>query len=978
MRWFLALASACLMASGSGASGAEPAPPRRHARAARLKGNLVLDGRLDEPAWKSAPAHTGFAMPLGLAGRRPIPPEVQTSFRVLYDEARIYFGIRCNEPKMADLVARAARKHDAAMWSDDDVELFIDPVGDRMEYYQLAVNTQATTVDLYFIERGNTGKGGWSSEWQARVHRGGDFWSAEIAVPFAVFHNRPSRTWADRWVFSISRTRKPEPSYFSQYSPAEKYHDVASFGTLGAIEVDRSRFNLCAESPRFRLEPAGKGYAVSASVKVENRGDAPFVGTLEMAVLAPGATPATAALRLGPRAATRVVLKRASITQQGKWPVVFRAKARSGYLSLAIRFDEWLTYRPMTVRLTRPNYRNSIYATQAIDAVEGEVTLGMPIDQVKGCMLKVVLSSSLKPPVASEARIDAGRVPFRLPAAHLPTGRYTVRAEVLRPAPGPKKGEPAFELVAAEEITLRKLAPAPAVEARVDDQGNLLIDGQPVFLRGWYGSMQYVVSAASLPQAQVPHSTNYMMGASDREQTDLGLYTMKGVTRLIDEAKAKLDQPIDGALKAKLRAAVAEVRNKRNVIGYYISDEPECRGLSPHFLRSLYDFLADEDPYRFCKIVSRAPQTYISACDVMCPHPYLNPQRLEDGTRKFGSYLRSIHNIISAAAKANDGSKAVWSMPQTFSYGGLRGRHPTFRESRWFVHTSIACGAKGIVPFIFNGYWNHHESRVAMGCVFEELTFLAPAWMNRDTDAPAACDNADVDVIAKHWRPPRAVRGHTFIVAANQSRRPAKGTFTVPALGKNKNRRLLVIRENRVVPVEGGKFTDKFDGLGAHVYTTLEVVPYFKTLDAIAKEISEHRGRQRVEGNLLASPGVRWAVGGFGRSFSSDSDLADGVRDAAGWFPVYGDRTQCLLVFAKPVTFSRITLHTPTIRDATLEARVGGKWRTLHEWKDQSLYELTYKGRAVTTDRIRIRPTKARVGYGSWLVHEITEMGVYK
>ena len=40
----------------------------------------------------------------------------------------------------------------------------------------------------------------------------------------------------------------------------------------------------------------------------------------------------------------------------------------------------------------------------------------------------------------------------------------------------------------------------------------------------------------------MPHSTNYMMGASDREQTDLGLYTLKGVTRLIDEAKAKLDE----------------------------------------------------------------------------------------------------------------------------------------------------------------------------------------------------------------------------------------------------------------------------------------------------------------------------------------------------------------------------------------------------------------------------------------------------
>jgi hypothetical protein len=103
--------------------------PKRHAAAARLEGKLVLDGKLDDAAWERAPVNTGFEMPLGVANRKPIPDDAQTSFRVLYDDSTIYFGIRCNEPKMNDLVVQAARQHDAAMWSDDDVELFFDPVG---------------------------------------------------------------------------------------------------------------------------------------------------------------------------------------------------------------------------------------------------------------------------------------------------------------------------------------------------------------------------------------------------------------------------------------------------------------------------------------------------------------------------------------------------------------------------------------------------------------------------------------------------------------------------------------------------------------------------------------------------------------------------------------------------------------------------------------------------------------------------------
>ena len=954
-------------------------PPRKHAAAVKAAGAIAVDGKLDEAAWAKAPEHTGFEMPLGQANRKPIPKEAQTAFRVLYDEATLYFGITCREPKMADVVVRAARQHDAAMWSDDDVELFLDPVGDRMEYYQLTVNTEGTMVDLYYIERGNTGKGGWSSDWQAAVHRGSDFWSVEIAIPFGLFHNRPSESWVENWAFSISRTRKPAPAYFSQFSPASKYHDVANFGTLGPIRVDKSRYNLIAEPPAFRLEPKeGGGYGVSASLAVANRGAAPFEGTLTMEVLAPKASGATVPLKLAPKSQRRIELSGAAVAEQGKWPVVFRAKSAAGWTAMVIRFDEWLTYTPLTIRITQPNYRNCIYATQTLEAIQGTVELGMPVEKVKGLPLRVTLSSAVAAPRVAEATVEGGEIPFTLSAGGLPEGRYTVRAEILRPIPKPKRGGPKHTIVAEAEATLRKLPPAPDVEVRVAEEGTLLINGSPIFIRGWYGSLGYVVGHSSFPQAQLPHSTNFVMGASEREQTDLGLYTLAGVTRTIDEAKAKLDQPIDAELKARLRERIAGARRKRNVIGYYISDEPECRGLSPVFLKSLYEFMAEEDPYRFCKIVSRAPETYIAACDVMCPHPYLNPVTLEDGKEKFGGYLRHIHNVIAAAAEANDGSKAVWSMPQTFSYGGLRGRHPTFRESRWFVHTSLACGARGIVPFIFNGYWNHHESRVGMGYVFEELAFLAPAWLQRGAATGATSSNGQVDVVAKQHKPERARHGHVFIVAANQSYGPNKTTITVPALAEGKVAHLLVVRENRTVAVKDGAFTDDFGGLGAHVYTTLEVLPRFRTLPEIEAEIAAARERAKRDGNLLASGQVRWAIGGFGRSFQSDSALADGADDAAGWFPVYGDREQCEIVFEKPITFSRVELQTPTIRAATLEAWVGGEWKTLHEWKGQLLYRLSYKGEAVTTTKLRIRPTEARQGYGSWLVHEITEMGVYR
>lgn len=947
--------------------------PRKHANVARLQGRLVIDGKLDEPAWKSGPGYTGFEKPLGQAERQAIPAQLQTSFHVLYDDDTLYFGIGCNEPAMDKLRVEAARQHDAAMWSDDDVELFLDPVGDRTEYYQVAVNSEATQCDLYYIESGNTNKANYSAEWQAAVFKGPTFWSVEIALPFAMFNQQPSRRWVDNWVFSLSRTRTPSPMYYSQFSPGSRYHDVVNFGTLGPLPVDKARYNLFADNPNFQLQPAAGGYAVTTGLTAENRGAQPFAGTLETQVLAEGSKAVTTPLQLAAGETRKVAVTGVVVAKPGKYPVLFRVRNAAGKLCLVNRFDEWLEYTPLALHLTQPNYRHAIYATQQLTEIKGEVKLGLPLASLAGMKLRLTLRPAADEKAATiEDEVKAATVPFTLPAQGLAAGEYALCAQLLKPA-----GKQA-EIVEQAEWPLRVLPPGPAVEARIDEFGNLLINGVPLFVRGWYGSLQYLVSAASAVGPQLPHSTNFMMGCSEEQATDLGLYTLVGVTNLIDEGKAKLDQPLDEDLKQKLRQAISQARQQRNVIGYYISDEPECRGLSPFFLRSVWEFMAREDPYRFCMIVSRDPARYINSCDVMCPHPYMNPLQDEKGVRKFGSVLNSIHNDISAGVAANDGSKAMWSMPQTFTYGGKYGVNPNFAESRWFTYTSLACGAKGIVPFIFNGYWSHLTNRIAMTYVFEELTLLGPAWTRPEPPAEVKCDNAQVDVIARSYQPRPEDKRHFFLVAANQTDQPAKATLEVPALATGKYPRLLVLRENRVLEVQDGKFTDDFAPLGCHVYTTLEVLPHLSTLTEIEAEIAERYAMPVKNGNLLADPKVKWCLYDWGRGFQSDADLADGILDAAAWLPAYDDRTQCVLKFAQPITFTRVAFYSPTIKSAELDIMVKGQWQTLHKWPEQYTNEFSYKGNTVTTDQLRIRPTANRQGYGSWCLPEITELGLFR
>ncbi|MDP9279452.1 MAG: hypothetical protein M3P00_08525, partial [Gemmatimonadota bacterium] len=64
---------------------------RRVAQAVRRIGDIHLDGKLDEPDWRRAPAITDFTQAWPTPGARA--PD-QTDVRVLYDDAALYVGIR--------------------------------------------------------------------------------------------------------------------------------------------------------------------------------------------------------------------------------------------------------------------------------------------------------------------------------------------------------------------------------------------------------------------------------------------------------------------------------------------------------------------------------------------------------------------------------------------------------------------------------------------------------------------------------------------------------------------------------------------------------------------------------------------------------------------------------------------------------------------------------------------------------------------
>lgn len=131
-------------------------------------------------------------------------------------------------------------QRDGPLWTEEVVEVFIDPVGDGAGYFELEVNPLGTVCDLVLrrIASGWRREFGWDCEGlvagAARTQQG---WRAELAIPLLSLVNElPSA--GSEWRINFHRIDRPEgtqgPRELSSWSPTfgPTFHDPRRFGRL--------------------------------------------------------------------------------------------------------------------------------------------------------------------------------------------------------------------------------------------------------------------------------------------------------------------------------------------------------------------------------------------------------------------------------------------------------------------------------------------------------------------------------------------------------------------------------------------------------------------------------------------------------------------------------------------------------------------------------------------------------------------------
>ena len=177
---------------------------RPTATAVRVEEPPVIDGRLDDLAWRTASRVTEFVQRPGRAVEGA-PASEQTEVYVAYTEDRLYFGIHAYYSDPTQI--RASRVDRDEIQPDDKVSLYIDPFLDLQRAYGFSVNPYG--VQRYGVWTATGGPGG-DDSWDVLFETAGriveDGWTAEVAIPFKSLRY-PGRAAGEphRWGLQIER-----------------------------------------------------------------------------------------------------------------------------------------------------------------------------------------------------------------------------------------------------------------------------------------------------------------------------------------------------------------------------------------------------------------------------------------------------------------------------------------------------------------------------------------------------------------------------------------------------------------------------------------------------------------------------------------------------------------------------------------------------------------------------------------------------
>ncbi len=204
-------------------------------------GTIVVDGNLEEIAWKSAIPADNFLQKDPFEFKNPTE---KTEVRFLYDSKSFYIGATMYKDKPQETMAILSRRDNAG--NAERIIISIDTYKDNITAYTYAVTAAGVRID-YYHSSDNEYDRDFSFEpvWSARTQIDTNCWTAEFEIPFSQlrFNNIDEQIWGlniNRW-----NPTNGEDTYWVLI-PKNSFGWSSKFGNLSGIKgiVPSARIEL--------------------------------------------------------------------------------------------------------------------------------------------------------------------------------------------------------------------------------------------------------------------------------------------------------------------------------------------------------------------------------------------------------------------------------------------------------------------------------------------------------------------------------------------------------------------------------------------------------------------------------------------------------------------------------------------------------------------------------------------------------------
>lgn len=538
------------------------------------------------------------------------------------------------------------------------------------------------------------------------------------------------------------------------------------------------------------------------------------------------AQPLPLRVQIAPEGAARPSVVEAELTADRplRAPLDYRARGEHAvrYIVTSADGDVYFTRElrvpgPLQARLLSPRYRNTLHGS-----AEGrEIRVGAHLNVANELRQRLTLRAELQAGPRPGHTVDRPERTTMLtlrPAGPVPEGDHPIAVRLL-----------AGEATVAESTLTLHVRPDLRPAVRIDDNNNLLVEGEPSIPVGFYSAPgeDYPMLAREGFNTVLLYTTDLAQcEARANDAADAGLRVIVSSLRPF-----VADRDAEGA-----RAAAERLRDNPGMLGYYLWDEPSPsrEHQAPEDMRWLHEQAMAHDPNHLTTIVFCRPsefELYAHTTDVYLVDPYVCHQGQETDMLRVADW-------VEQARAAVDDRKPVWLVPQAFEHflGPGTYRMPTNAEQRCMCYLGLTHGAKGIIWFVYTGYCIHSEQiRIDRG-----LPPGQAAWAYRGTIPdclPLSWQGItrivrevnELEPVLLAPDPPQAQRvvagepavhtllkvydGRGYLIAVNTRNEPVDLRCELPAAGE-----VEVMWEDRSLALDDGAMVDSFEPWGVHVY----------------------------------------------------------------------------------------------------------------------------------------------------------------